>query len=155
MEYECGSFKRNSSVAPFSLFISLFLFLFFCVASLALSFLSLICPLWDILFVLFGIFSSLKGNTLCFTWIKRRSSHFIRSTQHKDKWKLSWCMQMYASASVAGYAMILARHVAIIGARPNYHAALRSSKSMYDMKIKSWDGGCCMAMYLGKAMEMP
>ena len=46
-------------------------------------------------------------------------------------------MQMYASASVAGYAMILARHVAIIGARPNYHAALRSSKSMYDMKIKS------------------
>ena len=23
------------------------------------------------------------------------------------------------------------------------------------MKIKSWEGGCCMAMYLGKAMEMP
>ena len=40
-------------------------------------------------------------------------------------------MQMYASASVAGYAMILARHVAIIRARPNYHAALSSSKSMY------------------------
>ena len=152
MECECGSFKRNSSVAPFSLFFSFF---FFFVASLALSiYLSFV--LFGIFsFVLFGIFSALKGNTLCFTRIKRRSSHFIRSTQHKDKWKLSWCMQMYASASVAGYAMILARHVAIIGARPNYHAALRSSKSMYDTKIKSWDGGCCMAMYHGKAMEMP
>ena len=41
-------------------------------------------------------------------------------------------MHMYASVSVAGYAMILARHVAIMRARPNYHAALRSSKSMYD-----------------------
>ena len=39
---------------------------------------------------------------------------------------------MYASARVAGYAMILARHVAIMRAKPNYHAALRSSKSMYD-----------------------
>jgi len=28
-------------------------------------------------------------------------------------------MQMYASAGVAGYAMILARHVAMIRARPN------------------------------------
>ena len=46
-------------------------------------------------------------------------------------------MQMYASASVAGYAMILARHVAIIREKPNYHAAPRSRKSMYDMKIKS------------------
>ena len=44
---------------------------------------------------------------------------------------------MYASASVAGYAMILACHVAIMRAKPNYHAAPRSSKSMYDMKIKS------------------
>ena len=41
-------------------------------------------------------------------------------------------MQMYASASVAGYAMILARHIAIIRATPNYHVPHRSSKSMYD-----------------------
>ena len=41
-------------------------------------------------------------------------------------------MQMYASASVAAYAMILVRHVAIIRARTNYHASHRSSKSMYD-----------------------
>ena len=51
MEYECGSSKRNSSVAPFSLFISFSLFtifLYFC--SLIDSFyLSLICTLWDLL----------------------------------------------------------------------------------------------------------
>ena len=46
-------------------------------------------------------------------------------------------MQMYASASVAGYAMILAHHVAIMRAKPNYHAALRSSKSMYDNERSS------------------
>ena len=46
-------------------------------------------------------------------------------------------MLQYASASVAGYAMILARHVAIIWAWPNYHAAPRSSKSLYYMRIKS------------------
>ena len=46
-------------------------------------------------------------------------------------------MQMYASASVVGCAMILARHVAIMSARPNYHAALRSSKIMYDNEISS------------------
>src|SRR3954447_22842103 len=40
IKYECGSFKRNSSVAPFSLFISFLYFLFFVfflVASMALS----------------------------------------------------------------------------------------------------------------------
>ena len=70
MEYECGSFKRNSSVAPFSLFISFFSFFYFFifVASLALSiYLSfvlfgifscvlfwdlLICPLWDLFLTL-------------------------------------------------------------------------------------------------------
>ena len=41
-------------------------------------------------------------------------------------------MQMYASPSVAGYAMILAHHVEIIRERPNYHAAHRSRKNMYD-----------------------
>ena len=52
MEYECGSFKRNSSVAPFSLFISFFFlfsifFLFFC-GLFGSFYLSLICPLWDL-----------------------------------------------------------------------------------------------------------
>src|SRR3954462_15838784 len=57
-EHECGSFKRNSSAAPFSLFISFFSFfsfLFF-VASLALS-IYLSFFLFEIFcFVLFGIF---------------------------------------------------------------------------------------------------
>jgi hypothetical protein len=38
--------KKNSSVAP-SLFLFLFIFYFF-VASMVLSFISLICPLWDL-----------------------------------------------------------------------------------------------------------
>ena len=64
-------------------------------------------------------------------------------------------MQMYASARVAGYAMILARHVAWLGQGPTSMQLIDQASSMYDMKIKSWEGGCCMAMYLGKAMEMP
>ena len=97
MEYECGSFKRNSSVAPFSLFISFFflfsIFLYFFVASLALSiYLSFVlfgifsCVLfWDLLFVSsLGSFPHFEGNTLYFTRMKRRSSHFTRSTQHKE-----------------------------------------------------------------------
>ena len=48
-------------------------------------------------------------------------------------------MQIYASASVAGYALILARDVAIMREKPNYHAALRSSKSMYDNERSSHD----------------
>ena len=46
-------------------------------------------------------------------------------------------MQMYASASVVGYAMTLAHHVAIIRAKPNYHAAPQSSKRMYDNERSS------------------
>src|SRR3954466_14557665 len=44
---------------------------------------------------------------------------------------------IYASASVAGYAMILARHVEIIRAMPNFHMALRPSKSMFDNERSS------------------
>ena len=44
---------------------------------------------------------------------------------------------MYASASVAGYAMILACHIGIMRANPNYYAALRSTKSMYDNERSS------------------
>src|ERR1043165_3887240 len=65
-EYECGSFKMNSSVAPFSLFISFFSFfdfLFF-VASLALSIYLSFFLFWDILFVLFGIFFLTLHHTL-------------------------------------------------------------------------------------------
>src|SRR4051812_40770125 len=53
LNHECGSFKRNSSVAPFFFFLSLISIFVYFVASLALS---LICPLWDLLMCLiFGI----------------------------------------------------------------------------------------------------
>ena len=120
--HKCGSFKRNSSVSPFSIF----LFLFLC--GLTCSFyLSLIFPLhnflivylWDILFVYsLGSFPHFKGNTLYITRMMK-ITHFTKSSQHIENWKLSWCIQMYAFASVAGYAMILARHVAIIRASTN------------------------------------
>ena len=114
---------------------------------------TLICPLWDLLVLSYlGSFPHFRGNTLYIISIED-PSHFTKVLSI-NKMKLSWCMQMYASASVAGYAIILVRHVERIRARPNYHAARRSSKSMYDMKIKSWEGGCC-TMYLEKAMEMP
>ena len=38
-------------------------------------------------------------------------------------------MQMYASAGVAGYAMILARHVAIIRARPTSMRLIDQAKT--------------------------
>ena len=52
-------------------------------------------------------------------------------------------MQMYASARVEGYAMILARHVAL-GQGPTSMRLIDQASSMYDMKIKSWEGGFCM-----------
>ena len=55
-------------------------------------------------------------------------------------------MQMYASARIARYAMILERHVAVIRERPTSMRLIDQASSMYDMKIKSWEGGCCMAM---------
>ena len=96
MEYECGSFKRNSSVAPFSLFISFFFlfFLFFCifVASLALSiYLSFVlfnlfmCPLLGSFILSFlGSFPHLRATLYILQEYKEDLSHFTRSTQHKE-----------------------------------------------------------------------
>ena len=135
MKYECGSLKRNSSVPP-----SLFLFSFFSFFSFLFIFgglhgsfyLTLICPLWDLLiFPLWDIFLTL-GATLYILQEYRRSFTLYKSIQHKEEGTI----MMYASASVARDAMILVHHVAIIRARPNYHAAHRSSKSMYEIKIK-------------------
>src|ERR1041384_7620616 len=105
---------------------SLFLFSFF---SFSLLFLFFWWPQWLFLFnshfsslgsfdfVHFGIFSSLLGAILYILQEYRRSSHFTKGT-HKKKMQLIM-MQMYASARIAGYAMILARHVAMIRAKPN------------------------------------
>src|SRR3954467_2679498 len=80
--------KRNSSVAPFSLFISFYYFSFFV----------FLWPLWLFLFIShlsslgsfnlssLGSFPHLRA-TLYFLKEYRRSSHFTRSTQYKERIK--------------------------------------------------------------------
>src|SRR3954468_15948515 len=65
---------------------SLFSIFFYFFGGLNGSFyLTLICPLWDLLnFDLFGIFSSLRGNTLFYKKY-RRSFTLYKSTQHKEE----------------------------------------------------------------------
>src|ERR1041384_5040501 len=103
-----------------------FLFIFYFFGGLNGSFyLNLICPLWDLLILSsLGYFPHFRGNTLCITRVKE-IFHTLQKYSHKED--VTIMMQMYASSSVAGYAMILARHVSMIRARPNYHAAHRSS----------------------------
>src|ERR1041385_2053450 len=106
-EYECGSFKRNSSVAPFSLFISFSLFSIFFVFFGGLNgsfYLTLICPLWDLL-----ILSSLRSfpqlmATLYFTRGYRRSFTLYKVLKHKEH-VVIMIYAMYASAGVAGTCM--------------------------------------------------
>src|SRR3954470_9203829 len=115
MKYECGFLKRNSSVPP-----SLFLFFIF---SLFFIFFYFWWPPW--LFLFNSHFSSLGsfdfvltlGATFYILQKYMRSFTLYKSTQHKET--VSIMMQMYASARVAGYAMILVRHVAMIRARTN------------------------------------
>src|ERR1041384_5636454 len=104
----------NSSMPP-----SLFLFFFF---SFSLFFgglngsfyLTLICPLRDLLILSsLGSFPHFRGNTLYFTRIYE-IFHTLQRYSHKED--VTIMMQMYASAGIAGYAMILARHVAMIRA---------------------------------------
>src|ERR1044072_3742730 len=63
-----------------------------------------------------GSFPHFRGNTLYFTRIKEI---FHTLQRYSQKENVTIMMQMYASARIAGYAMILARHVAMIRARPN------------------------------------
>ena len=89
MEYECGSLKRNSSVPP-SLFLFLFsiFFLFFCGLN-GSFYLTLICPLWDLLILSsLGSFPHFRGNTLCITRSIEDLSHFTKVLNIK-KMKLS------------------------------------------------------------------
>ena len=92
MEYECGSLKRNSSVPP-SLFLFLFLFFlyfFYFLCGLNGSFyLTLICPLWDLLILSsLGSFPHFRGNTLYITRSIEDLSHFTKVLNMK-KMKLS------------------------------------------------------------------
>ena len=88
MEYECGSLKRNSSVPP-SLFLFLFsIFLVFCGLN-GSFYLTLICPLWDLLILSsLGSFPHFRGNTLCITRSIEDLSHFTKVLNIK-KMKLS------------------------------------------------------------------
>src|SRR3954464_13486314 len=129
MEYECGSFKRNSSIAPFSLFILFLSFFYFFVFFGGLNgsyYLTLICPLWDLL-NLSSLGSFPQRATLYFTR-GIEDLHTLQVTQHKE----DVAIMMYANVCLC-----------------------QCSRNMYDMKIKSKEGGCCIAIYLGKDMEMP
>src|SRR3954468_19148793 len=103
MEYKCGSFKRIV-VLPLSLFLFLFpfflFFIFFWWPQWLFLFKSHLSSLGSFDFVLFGIFFLTLGATLYILQEYRRSFTPIM-------------MQMYASARIEGYAMILARNVAM------------------------------------------
>ena len=90
--------KWNSSVAPFSLFISFFSFFYFFIFSglIGSFYLSIICPLWDLLFcplwdLLF--FPHFKGNTLYFT----RSIEDLHTIQEVLNIKRMKTIMMYAN----------------------------------------------------------
>src|ERR1041385_2898809 len=85
MEYECGSLKRNSSVPP-SLFLFFFFsfFLFFCGLN-GSFYLTLICPLWDLLILsTLGSFPHFRGDTLYITRSIEDLSHFTKYSNHKE-----------------------------------------------------------------------
>ena len=113
MKYQCGSIKRNSSVPPSHFLFSFYSFFYFFAFFGGLNgsfYLILICPLWDLLILSsLGSFPHFRGNTLYFTRIQE-IFHTLQRYSHKED--VTIMMQMYASARVAGYAMILARHVA-------------------------------------------
>src|SRR3954468_22481763 len=103
--------------APFSLFFLFFVFLYFFGGLNGSFYLTLICPLWDLLILSsLGSFPHFRGNTLYFTRIKE-IFHTLQRYSHKED--VTIMIQMYDSARVAGYAMILSCHVAMIRARPN------------------------------------
>src|SRR3954471_13450096 len=138
MKCECGSLKRNNSVPPslfFFFFFSFFyFFLFFWWPQWLFLFNSHFSSLGSFDFVLLGSFPHL-GETLYILQEYRRSFTIYKGTQHKEN--ITIMMQMYASARVAGYAMILARHVAMIRQGPTSMRLIDQASSMYDMNIKS------------------
>ena len=98
--------KRNSSVPP-SLFLFLFFslyFFYFFVASLALSIYLSFVLFGIFYFVHFGIFSSLKGNTLFYKKVKE-IFHTLQGTQNHKEDVTIMMYAMYIAASVAGTCM--------------------------------------------------
>src|ERR1041385_7812254 len=99
--------QKDSSVAPFSLFISFFsffYFLYFFVASMALS-IQFSFVLFGIFYcVHFAIFSSLKGNTLFYKKVKE-IFHTLQGTQNHKEYVTIMMYAMYVAASVTGTCM--------------------------------------------------
>ena len=124
--------------------LSFFYFFLFFVASLALSiYLSFVlfgifsCVLfWDLLFVSsLGSFPHFKGNTLYIQgW--RRSAHFykvliIKLKLYHDVCNVCLCQRSRICNDTSATCSNGVR------AKPNYHASLRSRKSMYDNERSS------------------
>ena len=106
-------------------------------------------------FLLFGIFSSLKATLYILQEYRR--SHTLQEVLNIKKTK-NWIM-MYANVCLCQCSRICNDTSASCS---NYEGeaqlACSSSikqKHVWQWKIKSWEDGCCMAIYLGKAMEMP
>src|SRR3954465_3124408 len=99
--------QKDSIVAPFSLFISFSLFsifLYFFAASIALS-IELSFVLFGIFYcVHFGIFPSLKGNTLFYKKVKE-IFHTLQGTRNHKEDVAMMMYAMYVAVSVAGTCM--------------------------------------------------
>src|ERR1041385_5513173 len=100
--------QKDCSVAPFSLFISFFLFfLFFSIflwPQWIFLFNSHLSSLGSFDFVLFGIFSLLKGNTLFYKKVKE-IFHTLQGTQNHKEDVTIMMYARYVAASVAGTCM--------------------------------------------------
>src|SRR3954466_1824432 len=111
MKYECGSLKSNSSVPPslfLLFFVSFFCFFVFFGGLHGSFYLTLICPLWDLLNLSsLGSFPHLRA-TLYFTR-SIEDLHTLQGTQHKE----DVAIMMYANVCFC-----------------------QCSRNMYDMKIK-------------------
>src|ERR1041385_2196813 len=97
--------QKDSSVAPFSLFIYFSLFSLFCIFFLWSQWLFLfnshLSSLGSFDFVLFGIFSLLKGNTLFYKKLKE-IFHTLQGTQDHKEDATIMMYARYVAASVAG-----------------------------------------------------
>src|ERR1041385_6679312 len=99
--------QKDSSVAPFSLFYFFLSFFYFFVFLCGLNgsfYLTLICPLWDLLLCPLWIFSSLKGNTLFYKKVKE-IFHTLQGTQNHKEDITIMMYAMYVAASVTGTCM--------------------------------------------------
>src|SRR3954463_922911 len=108
--------SKEIVVCPLLSFYFLFLFFLFLCGLNGSFYLTLICLLWDLLICpLWDLFLTL-GAALYILQEVYEIFHTLQKYSRKED--VTIMMQMYASACVVGYAMIPARHVAMIRAMP-------------------------------------